>query len=90
MVPVTTDGPVTVEASPALSADLFVVVGTTDGRVCARNLDNTVPGDDDDQANPWLSGCIALGDGQPVRSSPAIGPGGAIHVTTDSGLYIIK
>jgi outer membrane protein assembly factor BamB len=89
LVPVT-DEAVRVETSPALSGDLFVIVGTTDGRVCARNLDTTVPGDDDDAANPWLSGCIALGDGRPVRSSPSIGPGGAIHVTTDSGLYIIK
>jgi outer membrane protein assembly factor BamB len=85
-----TNDTVKVETSPALSGDLFVIVGTTDGRVCARNLDTTVPGDDADTANPWLSGCIPLGDGLPIRSSPAIGPGGAIHVTTDSGLYIIK
>lgn len=89
LIPVTNDT-VKVETSPVLSGDLFVIVGTTDGRVCARNLDTTVPGDDADTANPWLSGCISLGDGLPVRSSPAIGPGGAIHVTTDSGLYIIK
>ena len=95
LVPVTTDGTVEVTTSPTLSGDLFVIVGTADGRVCARNLDTTVPGsdnklDDDNPNNPWRSGCIALGDGLPVRSSPSIGPGGAIHVTTDSGLYIIK
>jgi outer membrane protein assembly factor BamB len=90
-----TDDPVTVVTSPVLAGDLFVIVGTADGRICARNLDTTVPGDDNqldnpDPDNPWFTGCIALGDGLPVRSSPAIGPGGAIHVTTDTGLYIIK
>ncbi|MFN8642037.1 MAG: PQQ-binding-like beta-propeller repeat protein [Candidatus Binatia bacterium] len=91
LIPVNPDEAVPVETSPAVSGDFFIIVGTADGRVCARNLDTTVPGDKDNPSNPWLSnGCIALGDGLPVRSSPAIGPGGAIHVTTDSGLYIIK
>lgn len=89
LVPVTDDA-VTVETSPAISGDLFVVVGTTDGRLCARGLDGTVPGDDDDASNPWIDGCIALGDGEPVRSSPAIGPNGRLFITTDSGLYKIE
>lgn len=90
MVSVSSGEPARVETSPILSGDNFVVVGTTDGRVCARNLNNTVPGDDKDTANPWYDGCVELGDGLPVRSSPAIGPSGVILVTTDSGLYSIK
>lgn len=89
-VPASGTETVHVETSPILSGDLFVVVGTTDGRVCARNVDGTVPGDDNDANNPWKDGCIALGDGLPVRSSPAIGPSGLIAVTTDSGLYTIR
>lgn len=81
---------VTIATSPVISGDQFVIVGTDDGRVCARALDGTVPGDDDDAANPWLDGCIDLGDGLPTRSSPAIGPNGRIFVTTESGLYKIE
>lgn len=90
LVPVSSEDSVRVETSPILSGDLFVIVGTTDGRVCARSVDGSVPGDDRDASNPWLSGCIELGDGLPVRSSPAMAPGGVIVVTTDSGLYTIK
>ncbi|HSP98785.1 MAG TPA: hypothetical protein VL049_16300 [Candidatus Dormibacteraeota bacterium] len=90
MVSASSGDPIRVETSPILSGDLFVVVGTTDGRVCARNVDGSVPGNDKDQTNPWIDGCIELGDGLPVRSSPAIGPSGLIVVTTDSGLYTIK
>lgn len=84
------DTPTRVLTSPVLSGDLFVLVGTDDGRLCARALDGTVPGDEDDAANPWLDGCIELGDGLPVRSSPAIGPNGRIFVTTASGLYKVE
>ena len=41
------DAPVGISTSPVLSGDLFVVVGTSDGRVCARTLDppyGVVPG----------------------------------------------
>jgi hypothetical protein len=91
MVPVT-EGPVTIETSPAVSGDLFVLVGTASlpGRVCARGLDNRVPGDLDDPNNPWLSGCITLGAGLPTRSSPVIGGSGSIHVTTDEGLFVLR
>lgn len=90
LVSASSGDPIQVETSPILSGDFFVVVGTTDGRVCARNVDGSVPGDDTDMSNPWINGCIELGDGLPVRSSPAIGPSGVILVTTDSGLYSIK
>lgn len=90
MVSASSGDPIHVETSPILSGDLFVVVGTTDGRVCARNVDGSIPGNDKDPTNPWINGCIELGDGLPVRSSPAIGPSGLILVTTDSGLYTIK
>jgi PQQ-like domain len=90
-VNVSTGAPVVVRNSPILSADLFVIVGTEDGQICARNVDGTVPGDDSDVDNPWLSGCIKLlDDPGPVLSSPAIGPGGSIFVTTERGLYLIK
>jgi len=89
MLPMT-DGPLAVDTSPVVSGDLFAIVGTADGRVCARALDNTVPGDDDDLDNPWASGCVELGDGLPVLSSPAIGGQSRIYVTTASGLYVIE
>jgi len=85
-----TSGSVRIESSPVVSGDLFAIVGTTDGRVCARGLDNTVPGDDSDSKNPWLGGCIDLGDGLPVLSSPAIGQDSRIYVTTATGVYVIE
>ena len=39
-----TGGAVPIDTSPVVSGDLFVVVGTSDGRVCARTLDDMVPG----------------------------------------------
>jgi outer membrane protein assembly factor BamB len=90
IVPVT-DGPVTTLGSPSVSSDGFTILGTTDGRVCARSLDGTVLGDEDDPENPWADGCVELGDGLPVlSSSPAIGRDGRIYVTTASGLYVIE
>lgn len=89
--PASSTGSVPVTTSPALSADLLVVIGTADGRICARAVDGTIPGDDDDAMNPWATGCVPLAeDALPVRSSPTIGPNGVIHVTTDAGLYIIE
>jgi hypothetical protein len=83
-------GPVAIGTSPVISADLFVVVGTDDGRLCARTLNDLTPGYDLSPPTPlWASGCVALGD-RPTRSSPAIGKNGVIYVTTDAGLYIIK
>lgn len=86
------DVPIAVTTSPAVSGDLFVVVGTIDGRICARALDGTVPGEtlESPTAN-WLSGCIQLPDDLgPTRSSPIIGAKGEIFVTTDKGLYVIE
>jgi len=94
--PITSSGSITVETSPAVSGDLFAVVGTTDGRVCARALDTTVPGidkpGDTDQNDPWFTGdgCIQLPDDGPILSSPAIGTSGRIYVTTASGIYVIQ
>lgn len=91
VLPLTTEA-VPVETSPVVSGDLFAIVGTADGRVCARGLDTTVPGDKDNPNNPWIvgNGCIELGDGLPVLSSPAIGPHSRIYVTTATGLYVIE
>jgi outer membrane protein assembly factor BamB len=91
VLPLTTEA-ITVETSPVVSGDLFAIVGTADGRVCARALDTTVPGDMDNPDNPWIlgNGCIELGDGLPVLSSPAIGPHSRIYVTTATGLYVIE
>lgn len=84
------DSPISVTGSPVGSSDGFLVIGTTDGQVCVRALDGTVPGDEADPANPWFDGCVELGDGLPVLSSPAIGPDGRIFVTTATGLYVIE
>lgn len=83
---------VPVQTSPAVSGDLFIVVGTADGQVCARAQDNSVPGDDEDETNPWLDGCVDLDDEEdaPTLSSPIIGPDARIYVTTAAGLYVIE
>ena len=86
---------VPVATSLAVSADQFVVVGTADGKLCARGLDTNVPGDLDDPLNPWLTdGCLTLGPEtdtpKPTRSSPVIGREGVIYVTTDEGLFAIQ
>jgi len=87
-----TGSPIDITTSPIVSGDQFVVVGTPDGRICARALDNTVPGSDlNTPTENWAaSGCIAFGNGKPTRSSPAIGLNNTIYVTTDAGLYVIK
>ncbi|MDX2171372.1 MAG: hypothetical protein SF182_30185 [Deltaproteobacteria bacterium] len=91
-----TDEPITVETSPVVSGDLFAIVGTADGRVCARGLDTSYPGQPDDgtvdPSDPWATGCIDLdpNDDSPVLSSPAIGPHSRIYVTTATGLYAIE
>lgn len=82
---------VQIDTSPVLSADPFVVIGTPDGRVCARGLDGTVPGQDlTPPTDEWMSGCINLPNAQPTRSTPIIGPNGQIYVTTDDGFYAIQ
>lgn len=90
----------TIPASPVLSGDLFVVVGTSDGRVCARTLDNLVPGQTlDSPTETWRDGegCITLdptidptSPDASTRSSPIIGQNGRIYVTTDAGLWVIE
>jgi hypothetical protein len=83
--------PVEIETSPVLSGDPFVVIGTPDGRVCARGLEGTVPGQAQTPPTaPWADGCIELPNDQPTRSTPIIGPNGQIYVTTDDGLYAIQ
>ncbi|MGH7787934.1 MAG: PQQ-binding-like beta-propeller repeat protein [Candidatus Binatia bacterium] len=88
-------GDVPVQTSPIVSGDVFIVVGTADGQVCARAQDDTVPNDEAEEKNPWINGCVDL-DGPdddenlPTLSSPIIGPNGRIYVTTAKGLYVIE
>jgi hypothetical protein len=85
--------PVAISGSPVESSDLYTVIGTQDGRVCARTLDNLVPGHDfTPPTATWQdgNGCITVGDGSPIVSSPVIGQNQRIYVTTEAGLYLIK
>jgi hypothetical protein len=70
-------------SSPVLSTDLYGVVGSEDGRLCARRLDETVPEDE-----IWQTGCITIAPGKPL-SSPVIDLDGRIYVTSDEKLYAI-
>lgn len=90
-----------VGTSLVVSGDLFVVVGTTDGRVCARGLDGSVPGQTlTTPTAAWSSGCIYLDKEDcatqsppsscATQSSPSIGENGVIYVTTNTGLYAIR
>jgi hypothetical protein len=72
-----------VTSSPALSTDLYGVVGTDDGRLCARRLDEIVP-----EAEIWATGCITIAAGKAL-SSPVIDLDGTIYVATDEKLYAI-
>jgi len=84
---------VAISGSPIVSGDLYTVIGTQDGRVCARTLDNLVPGHDfTPPTATWQdgNGCITVGDGSPIVSSPVIGQNQRIYVTTEAGLYLIK
>ncbi len=56
-----TPGAVSVETSPIVSGDFFAVVGTTDGRVCARNLDGSRPDGTDETEERWATGCVEIG-----------------------------
>ncbi len=88
-VAVFSGGPLAVRTSPAISSDMFAVVGSDDGRVCARQLDGTIP-QTDETDTPWANGCISIPDSQETVSSPVIDREGTIYVTTDNGLYSIK
>lgn len=79
----TESGVLPVTSSPALSTDLYGVVGTDDGRLCARRLDGTVPED-----AVWQTGCITIAPGKAL-SSPVIDLDGTIYVATDENLYAI-
>lgn len=72
-----------VSTSPVLSTDLYGVVGTEDGRLCARRLDETVPEDD-----VWQTGCLSIAPGKAL-SSPVIDLDGTIYVASDETLYAI-
>ncbi len=79
-----------IRSSPAVSADLYVVVGTEDGRVCAKQPTGLAP-----TGAGWQNGCVTVREQHAVRSSPVIATRvgddfGTIYVTTDDGfLYAI-
>lgn len=80
---VTDSAKVPVSSSPALSTDLYGVVGTDDGRLCARRLDEIVP-----EEEIWATGCITIAPGKRL-SSPVIDLDGTIYVASDEKLYAI-
>jgi len=82
-VRMTTESALPVTSSPVLSTDLFGVVGSDDGRLCARRLDEIVPEDD-----IWETGCITIAPGKAL-SSPVIDLNGVIYVTSDEMVYAI-
>jgi outer membrane protein assembly factor BamB len=88
-VPITAS-PITVQLSPVVSGDLFAVVGSVDGRLCARHLDGHAP-TPTSTSTPvrWDDGCIPVGDGQPIQSSPVIDRAGTIYVLAGGILHAI-
>jgi outer membrane protein assembly factor BamB len=85
LLPMWSGGPIAVSASPIVSADLFNIVASEDGLVCARRLDGTVP-----DAEVWQTGCVSIGGGARILSSPILDQNGRIYVSTDLGLYVIR
>lgn len=70
--------------SPTVSADLFAMVGTDAGSLCARQLDGTTP-----ETPIWQTGCLSLGGG-PVQYPPVTGDDDVIYVVADGTLYAIE
>ena len=85
--------------SPALSADLFVVFATSNGRIYAINVDydrsrpctascsidnpEWKPAPSSEESDGDAGGFVELGS--PPRSSPVVDQDGTIYVTTDDG-----
>ena len=70
--------------SPTISGDLFAVVGSETGSVCARTLDDQTPSD-------WpADGCIAVGSGLPIQDSPVIDSRGRVFLVSNASLYAIE
>lgn len=70
--------------SPSISGDLFAVVGTETGSVCARRLDDQTP-------DSWPEdGCIALGSDLPIQDSPVIDSRGRVFLVSNASLYAIE
>jgi hypothetical protein len=70
--------------SPTISGDLFAVVGTETGSVCARRLDDQTP-------DSWPEdGCIDLGSGLPIKDSPVIDSRGRVFLVSNASLYAIE
>jgi hypothetical protein len=77
-----------VTTSPSISGDLFAVVGTQTGQVCARQLDGDTPPDSGPPG--WQAGCLDVTPGHPIASSPVIDSGGRVYVVSNSILYEIR
>jgi outer membrane protein assembly factor BamB len=74
-----------VTASPSVSGDLYALVGTRSGSVCARLLFGTLP-----DADTWQTGCVSVGSGEPIADSPVVDARGRIFVISGSTLYAIE
>lgn len=96
----------TVRSSPIISIDLFAVVGTEDGRVCARGIDNTTPSNEAPPTTPsptagtptptpvvgaFSDGCLQVAPaGMPITSSPVLDRDGRVYVVAGGVLYAIE
>lgn len=93
-----TQGDVT--ASPAISGDLFVLFGTTAGRLYAVRVDfertgpctqgcpssEWLPAESAEESDGTAGAFVVLRDAGPVRSSPITDRDGTIYVTADRAL----
>jgi outer membrane protein assembly factor BamB len=72
--------------SPSISGDLFAVVGTATGDVCARQLIDEAPASWPD------GGCVDVepDSDQAIADSPVVDSRGRIFVLSDSSLYAIQ
>jgi outer membrane protein assembly factor BamB len=79
-------GSVPVRSSVVISADLFAIAGTDDGRLCARRLDGSVPDNE-----RWASGCVVADeDGRPITSSPVMDRTSRVYVIAGGVLHAVE
>jgi hypothetical protein len=75
---------VAASTSPSISGDLFALVGTQIGSVCARRLDDETPED-------WgENGCVEVGTDLPITDSPVVDSRARVFVVSNSSLYAIQ
>jgi hypothetical protein len=95
-----------VDSSPIITNDLFGVVGSLDGRVCARGIDNTTPSGQVVSTTPtpasgtptptpmvgaFSGGCLQVApSGTAITSSPVLDRTGRVFVVAGETLYAIE